>query len=256
MTVATKERPIIFSAPMVRAILEGRKTQTRRLVKPQPKHRHNGYMLAVEDGVTYALECGADYPDAWPDDYVRSPYPVGTRLWVRERGQRVPASYEAALGKTLYAATCPNGCEPPRWRSPIHMPRWASRITLEVTGVKVERVQDISEADAVAEGMKPRPAEPYDCFDDPREQFWQLFYDLNKRAPRSENPWVWCYTFRRIQPAAEPGGGTGGKQQGMRANPKDGATQRESSASDLPSNERNRPAPRATARRAGSQGSA
>lgn len=121
------DKPILFSAPMVRAILDGRKTQTRRVLKPQP--------------VNSFLEC-------------RLRYAPGDRLWVREavcwvsaRGWKYRADQEDLSD---YEADGERG----RWRPSIHMPRSASRLTLTVTDVRVQRVQEISEADAVAEGIE------------------------------------------------------------------------------------------------------
>jgi len=148
-----KERPILFSAPMVRAILSGTKTQTRRVVKPQP--------LSVDGGVPFGN--APKWAHAEPGCAVmRCPYGKrGDRLWVRETWQHHEGGnvYDAAgcvadsfEPETVYKASSPNYHGP--WRPSIHMPRWASRITLEVTGVRVEKLQDISEADARAEGAR------------------------------------------------------------------------------------------------------
>ena len=123
------ERPIIFSGPMVRAILEGRKTQTRRVCKLT----HSGHLRKGQK--------------RWhPEDPEASkgcPYAVGDRLWVREAFASHASGFD-------YRA---DGDTTALWRSPIHMPRSASRITLAVTDIRVQRVQDISEADALAEGV-------------------------------------------------------------------------------------------------------
>ncbi len=229
------EHPIIFAGPLVRAILDGSKTQTRRPIKPQPKASHLGYM-ACDDG---SLLCGPDYPDC-DDDVVRCPYgQPGDRLWVRERFyiddvrhlDTIPKERPADLhdGGLLYHADA-NGKEPacchilgecacgevgkPRWRPSIHMPRWSSRITLEVTGVRVERLQDISEHDAEAEGATFRANE-----DDSIREFARKRYGMPDRAvgPREcfsitwdriyvpkgmgwyTNPWVWVVEFRKVE---------------------------------------------------------
>lgn len=193
MKTATKERPIIFSADMVRAILDGRKTQTRRVVKPQPKSPHLGYM-AVEGG---ALQCGPDYPDG-DDDFVRCPYGVpGDRLWVRETWDWVAGgsiisiqggeSQSKRIDQVIYRADGGNpvSCG---WTSAAHMPRWASRITLEIVDVHVERVQYISELDAYSEGTsRPDGTRPpldgtgLSNFYPYRELFQQLWDSLNAK---------------------------------------------------------------------------
>jgi len=145
-----KERPILFSAPMVRALLVGTKTQTRRIVKPQPtsssltKREH-------PTGVTYWTS--SDFSEVWECPYGRP----GDRLWVKETfqnglplpdGSNIP-HYRADRDQAqldAYSGT---------WRPSIFMPRWASRITLEIVRVRVERLQEISAEDAIAEGIEP-----------------------------------------------------------------------------------------------------
>src|SRR6478735_8366947 len=167
-----KEIPILFSAPMVRAILAGQKTQTRRAVKPQlqglpEKHERDfnpwgwfGEFVEV-GGMTNHTHCFGTIKCHYGQP--------GDRLWVRETVGRRPASIfgaeatngvEAAFykadGEEVVDEAGFNLC--PWWKGPvcvsIHMPRWASRISLEVTGIRVERLNDISEADAVAEGLE------------------------------------------------------------------------------------------------------
>lgn len=202
-----RERPILFSAPMVRAILSGSKSQTRRVVKPQPA---SGGACAG---------CGA---------VVDSGYRVGgDRLYVRETWQAIDGNERAlrimtephpSRGWIEYAATVPEGHEPPpRWRPSIHMPRWASRITLEVTGVRVERLQDISEADALAEGVFKKigssPGGEMDIVEtatgstlyyaaptQAREEFRHLWGQINGPDSWAENPFVWVIEFKRIKP--------------------------------------------------------
>lgn len=162
------DKPIIFSAPMVRALLAGRKTQTRRVLKPQPEFRggcgdwHDAeeWGWETEDGDQLSVL------DIAPNGYHR-----GDRLWVREAWRfdiewddckpsdfdRADAiCYEADGHHETRAWGHPFNLG--RLRSPIHMPRWASRLTLTVTDVRVQRVQEISEADAVAEGIEQDPA--------------------------------------------------------------------------------------------------
>ena len=153
-----KERPILFSAPMVRAILEGRKTQTRRVVKPQPDFDNQWIVCATPKKLTPEL-LAEECPFGQPGDH----------LWVREGLTRKPAcllGIEATNGveSAHYSADdCDllndsgfNIC--PWWGgkslSAIYMPRWASRIDLEITGIRVERLQEISEEDCIAEGIE------------------------------------------------------------------------------------------------------
>jgi hypothetical protein len=201
-----KERPILMSDTMVRAILDGRKTQTRRVVKPQPDramvapHCENGWWMWRVWTPEHAKH---GYPSTRYGD-VRCPYGVpGDRLWVRETwaphpsGERT-AFYAATLGG-LYVGGFPEWDGP--WKPSIHMPRWASRITLEVVNVRVERLQDISEADAQAEGCDPAIAGH--CEDGPlrtyRTGFVRLWDNINaERATWASNPWVWVVEFKRI----------------------------------------------------------
>lgn len=203
-----KERPILFSAPMVRAILEGRKTQTRRVVKPQPHSAHYpqhaeargaGWVwMAHDDRPTYTFATG---------DF-RCPYgQPGERLWVRETWAKADSSL---IDETFYRADGEvDGRQrafsyvkrEPRWRPSIHMPRWASRIDLEVTGVRVERLQDISEADAIAEGVEPYrlPVHPVREALRHVDGFSVLWESINGPGSWDANPWVWVVEFRRVK---------------------------------------------------------
>ncbi len=158
-----KERPIIFSAPMVRAILEGGKTQERRVVKRQDEVLQSGDGVEIWTGFMGWEPMG--------EAISLCPHGVpGDRLWVREAFARVPATaYRCSDG--VHQTTDPGdpdmcavyreGWErssPGGWRSPALMPRWASRITLEITGIHVERLQGITEGDATAEGATMRPS--------------------------------------------------------------------------------------------------
>lgn len=209
-TTATRERPILFSSPMVRAILEGRKSQTRRVVKPQPDAESVMHMV-------YAGGSGRS-------ESRRCPYGVpGDRLWVREKHQHTTTA--RGEGVIVYAADdearfllaedggegdlCGVGgkadrsrCLPiDRWRPSIHMPRWASRLTLEVVSVRAERLQSITWSDAIAEGMKdPRrsvlrthPIDPRA----PRVQYAALWDEINGKGSWESGPWVWVVEFRR-----------------------------------------------------------
>lgn len=211
-----RERPILFSAPMVRAILEGRKTVTRRVVKA---------------GIDL-LTC-APIP-AWEAFWNCHPCPYGQpgdRLWVREAWSHVPSTaYRCSDGVQQIEDPTSDGMaavyhadwtrsSPGRWRPSIHMPRWASRITLEVTSVRVERLQDISEDQAAAEGVHRVSvgsgyqdrfsAEPMTWADavetdagheDARLAFRDLWESINGAGSWNANPWVWAVAFRRITP--------------------------------------------------------
>lgn len=220
-----KERPILFSAPMVRAILDGAKTQTRRVVKPQ---------FVMRDGEpiwpSYAKRPrGRGFEDC--------PYgQPGGRLWVRENFQPLMAddvpesewlscdyktgagykvSYPATDGVVEYYDISTDDAFCDRVTPSIHMPRWASRITLEITGVRVERVQEISEADAVAEGVERVVVgdgwRRYDSSsaielaglvpcETARASYRSLWEQINGPGSWEANPWVWVIKFKRVTP--------------------------------------------------------
>lgn len=190
-TAHPKSRPILFSGAMVRAILDGRKTQTRRVIKPvQP--RDDGMWPAGRDPV----------PDC--------PYgQVGDLLWVRETWRTESDCYnDLAPGELsgeetiLYAADADWGSNRTvgRSRPSIHMPRWASRLTLRVMDVRVERLQAISAADAIAEGCAPVPLHSLDCDSiSPVQEYRALWGHINGRGSWAANPWVWVVSFERLQ---------------------------------------------------------
>lgn len=195
------DRPILFSGPMIRAILAGQKTQTRRVVKlvgPDAiEERDDGSLWPY--CVTWAH---GDDGEPW----YACPYgEPGDRLWVRETWAQEDAR-DLGLGasQTLYRATASDAeaALVQRWRPSIHMPRWASRLTLEVTSVRVERLQDITEDDARAEGAAAEPSEA--LADSPvglsaREAFADLWASINGPASWAANPWVWVVGFKRIE---------------------------------------------------------
>ena len=215
-----KERPILFSAAMVRAILEGKKTQTRRVVKPR-KDLSFGCLLQPHE---LAGEVNAG-------DYMNCPYgKPGDRLWVRETWCGQLDSYTSQLiynedgniYKCLYRADGEHvvlddgdgftkhnkdGSEASPWKPSIHMPRWASRISLEITGVRVERLNDINESDARAEGItdggctncgNPEPCGCASPSPDARDSFINLWEQINGPCSWIANPWVWAVEFRRV----------------------------------------------------------
>jgi hypothetical protein len=223
-----KTRPILMSAPMVRAILARSKTQTRRVVKPQPYIDEQGN--ACWNGSNFGQDSRGPHIQALASPVpssktgrVRCPYgQPGDRLWVREtwycddyRVQRGPYLKPDDMdlddarqdGTLIYRASSgdrPYEAEQPVWKPAIHMPRWASRITLELTGVRVERLQDISEADALAEGISKRGAACHiegECtYAAPTavEVYRQLWESINGAGSWDVNPWVWCVDFRRV----------------------------------------------------------
>ncbi|WP_419721794.1 hypothetical protein [Pantoea anthophila] len=189
-----RERPIIFNADMVRAVLDGRKTQTRRIIK-----------LDHERGMKNPVVRGKNGEASYVGCHLAStlcPFgAVGDRLWVREtfrvhsRATDVATLvYKASEQQSWTQQThrvpiekCNKPAVVDRWTPSIHMPRWASRITLEITGVRVERLQDISGADMQAEGMRWR--EEFPCL-------WEAIYG---EESWQANPWVWVIEFKRVE---------------------------------------------------------
>lgn len=200
------ERPIIFSAPMVRAILAGRKTQTRRVLKPQPPTAPDWHVAdRDEDQVLWMGDRGTHVQ-------ARIRFAIGDLLWVRESWRTelrndditprdlrhgVPVYYEAGGGGEETIPECAG-----RLRPSIHMPRWASRITLKVTGVKVERLQDISEEDAEAEGADPFTG----ALQSYRTSFYNIWERIHGPGSWDANPWVAAISFERVA-NPETGGG-------------------------------------------------
>lgn len=205
-----KERPMIFNAEMVRAILDGRKTQTRRIVSD----RHlNLIDVGSQIGECYPLECGIDHENS--QSYYREHCPFGKpgdRIWVRETWARYNVDQDSH--DMAYRATTPEDWpEEGRWRPSIHMPRWASRITLEITGVGVQRLHSISPNDASREGLIKLPATGRYCLNqgdqyfggashDAREVFSWLWESIYGAESWQANPWVWVIEFKRIEGGA------------------------------------------------------
>lgn len=256
-----KERPILFSAPMVRAILEGRKTVTRREIKPRMRSADTSFELHQQpDGSwrplhTFDESCmddqGTEHPIVCP--YGRP----GDRLWVRETWQdvhpiqvidrfsqpgragipgppgvtyqtiyRADGEYPAVYHTHKYPYRClepdpDHGLLVPAesgwtgWTPSIHMPRWASRILLEITDVRVERLQDISDEQALAEGIIPHvrggwhwhPHDPANVddwhqfgFKTPFWAFHDLWAGINGQENWDANPWTWVVEFKQVTP--------------------------------------------------------
>lgn len=217
-----KERPILFSAPMVRAILAGTKTQTRRVVKPQfdadaepvemGATNERGHQISGHSGLWW------DDCEGNPEKAVRCPYgQPGDQLWVREAwapGDEMAfgsakddpetvlyRADKAALHWDGKAMSTPMGTyafnwDAVRWKPSIHMPRWASRITLEIISVRVERLQDISEADAAAEGVRHSLHLPSGR--SARGNFAHLWWTIHGDGSWEANPWVWVVSFKRL----------------------------------------------------------
>lgn len=200
-----KERPILFSGAMVRAILEGRKTVTRRVVKGLDPERLGETMTRAQ-----WRQVNRELPESFGITYLCPYGKPGDRLWVRETWARVG---NTDPGYLVYRATYP-ACLPPglervpadirdagyRWRPSIHMPRAASRILLEITAVRVERLHGISRGDAMAEGC---PFPNMAAGPDPRQWFAELWQEINGADSWAANPWVWVLEFKRVQEGSD-----------------------------------------------------
>lgn len=222
----TKEKPILFSAPMVRAVLDGSKTQTRRIVKPKPYIENNKWWLDLPKSWLPTKRLGFPVNMDGGESIWKQVCPygkVGDRLWVRENfsvveygeGYQNPyvcddfcegharvqyfdngfkevelsAEDEEQARRAFKKKTVPS----------IHMPRWASRIDLEITNIRVERLQDISEDDAMAEGIRPSNAHFKDINRMGITAFKSLWQSINGADSWNENPLVWVVEFERVE---------------------------------------------------------
>lgn len=217
-----KERPILFSGEMVDAIRRGDKSQTRRLVKPQPIDEFVSPITCEWYHQTKIDRYGEEYPGervfGFANDVDGRVCPHGApgdRLWIKETfqlhttGAGIRITYKAG-GEDIFVDPPEYGDIPDdnNWRPSIFMFRWASRITLEITGVRVERLQDITEADAIAEGIRKRtcgrdlfcyeydPNE--DAYDTAVEAYKHLWESINGPGSWARNDWVWRIEFRKI----------------------------------------------------------
>ncbi|HCI6133723.1 TPA: hypothetical protein NPN75_000114 [Klebsiella variicola subsp. variicola] len=226
-----KERGMIFNADMVRAILDGRKTQTRRIMKPQPEPCPRGghwwpsnvfkTMLHVEDEMQNGKGgWGGLVGDACPFG------DVGDRIWVREafrvhsRATDVATLVYKASERNSWTeqthrvpvAVCNKSATPEKWTPSLHMPRWASRILLEITNVRVERLNAISEKDATAEGVQPAGSllpdypgtflTPKGDFATAKVAFQRLWESIYGEESWKANSWVWVISFKRVEGGA------------------------------------------------------
>lgn len=209
-----KERPILFSGPMIRAILDGRKTQTRRVVKP----RFGGKIIGW-GGQGVAMESIGIIDGCENIKANLCPYgKPGSTLWVREAwaetdlydgtpviayksGGYVPIGKDGQDRDRLIMDWASRSADPDwhvdKWRPSIHMPRWASRILLEVTDVRVQRVQDISESDCWAEGCEGYDDDVTGGMSGYRE-FSSLWESIHGPGAWERNDWVWAVTFKRV----------------------------------------------------------
>ncbi len=232
-----KERPILFSASMVRALLDGSKTQTRRACKPAQFYSLSAVVEVPDPMERGQVYNGSHFGDEEGEVQFACPYGGrGDQLWVREtfvmgwplNGHGIVDKYDdeghEKPKQTFYRASNPDltWCDgsddtpiPVPWKPSIHMPRAASRITLEVTSVRVERLQDISEADAMAEGIAYGPTcdeggrsggyhwdrnrEDEDVWPAAVQAFRQLWIGINGPHSWAANPWVWVVEFKRFQ---------------------------------------------------------
>lgn len=213
---AGKEHPMLFGGPMVLSILNGRKTQTRRLIKPQPR--------LVGDGVPYG--------GTKMEGFGECPYKAGDRLWVKETFsidesdlngvKRTFVNFSADKSTIMKVEGSPDikapFDKPKKWKPSIFMPRWASQITLEVTEVRCEQLQAITERDAIAEGVEPvlhiytggsrrewRDYSGGDMVAEPVFSFRSLWNSINGICTKNSweaNPWVWVIEFKVIAGAA------------------------------------------------------
>lgn len=202
-----RERPILFSGPMVRAILDGRKTQTRRFCSthlPGAPKSFAPYDYENSKGKTvFGFNGGEEYLE-----FICKFGRVEDRLWVRESFGFAPSMNSVKPSKVYRQRVFYKEDDKPtdgwidlypdKWRPSIFMPRWASRITLEITGVRVERLQDITVEDIIAEGLSTTLRE-HDACCHLNEQWIDLWDSINAdRAPWDSNPWVWVIEFKTI----------------------------------------------------------
>ncbi|MHB0392821.1 morphogenetic protein [Klebsiella pneumoniae] len=211
-----KERGMIFNAEMVRALLSGRKTQTRRIIKPQPEATLSGSL----SGKWLSRPLNGLLLPKIEDIAIHCPFGVvGDRIWVRETFQGPLFDYDlmdsyckdpTPFEKPEFCVYKADGVPAPEfydaddelhccWRPSIHMPRWASRILLEITNVRVERLKSISDGDAIREGCSTADMKSGDCVADVFARLWASIYGDESW---NSNPWVWVIEFKRVEGGA------------------------------------------------------
>ena len=189
------DHPILFSATMVRALLDGHKTQTRRIIKPQPVHPETRSARPAfnSDNTLQGWNWWKDGATL-PFDRIKLKCLPGDRLWVREAFGYCPecghANLKTGINNPSNCASCDAYVS--RFKPSIHMPRVVSRLTLTVTGVWVQRLQDISRGDAMSEGC---PFPNMATGPDPRQWYAELWDQINGPGAWVENPWVAAYNF-------------------------------------------------------------
>jgi hypothetical protein len=191
----TRELPILFSTDMVRAILDGRKGQTRRVMKPQP----------VADEPRTGLLFWKDIIHDYTSIVKHARYQPGDRLWVREtfffdeKGSFSDDPEWPPENELIFRADDWVEDDEIKWKSPLFMPKKYARIWLEVTGVRVERVGDIKISDIFHEGVDVDKAHPMIFYE--FRKLWNTIYKSKPEYQWEKNPWVWVYEFKRIQEA-------------------------------------------------------
>lgn len=226
-------KSMLFSGPMILRLLDGTKTMTRGVIKPQPELKPDLLPTAVERGYCLCVKIhDACTRYMGSQNFIEEfcPHPVGSLVWCKETwAKRVDTKDGSPKAKhyLLYRAdTDPDAVRDPnnwhswggKWKPSIFMPRWASRITLEIVAVKVERLRDISEEDAKAEGVQSQWSDDQGetpgrfvyfteadglmkGYGKARDAFGNLWDSINgKSNPWKSNCWVWVYSFKRIKP--------------------------------------------------------
>lgn len=200
-----KARPIMFSGPMIRAVHDGGKTQTRRVIKPQP-HAERFHKLVHHKGRVGGLWTDRRLEAAGALGEARyCPYgKVGDLLWVRETHRQLSGIDwgDHCRGAPIeYRADGEHPTSDIPWRRPIHMPRWASRTTLEITDIRAQRLQEINENDAQAEGVIAVISRKIHGWTPHALEFYLLWDSINAKRGYSwkSNPWVWALTFRMLK---------------------------------------------------------
>ncbi|HAT4916106.1 TPA: morphogenetic protein [Serratia marcescens] len=213
-----KEHPVIFNGEMVRAILDGRKTQTRRVIKNQ--RMGDSWSVKPAESPRYERHSHDWWLPTGTKPYSALPVcpfgQVGDRLWVREAYQGPLFNFDqmetyledtSKFERPEFCEYRADGGRTPEyydaddnlrhgWKPSIHMPRWASRILLEITAVRVERLNDISDGDAIREGCSAADMKSGDCVADVFARLWSSIYGVDSW---NANPWVWVIEFRRVE---------------------------------------------------------